>query len=814
MRMVGNSSFTGVLVAGVLFWATCVWADDPSITRFDPAGFQRGSEISVEIQGARLADVSKLLMYDSGVEVVELKAESETKVTAKLKIAEDCKPGLHAMRLATRTGISNLRYFGVSPMPETAEAEPNSNFAEPQLAKLNTTINGVITNEDVDYYKIELEAGQKVTIEVEGLRLGTEFFDPFVAILDEKRFELASSDDAALVQQDCLCSLVAERTGSYIVEVRESSFGGNARCQYRMHIGDFPRPVAIVPAGGRPGELISASVVDASGETWETTIQLPDTPGEFAYVAERDGKLAPSPNMLRVTDMPNVLEAEPDDEREKIEAVDAPVAFNGTLAGAGDVDWFKIRAKKDQRLNVVVYGRQVLRSPIDSWLEVHKVGGGRVGVNDDANGPDSGLENFKIPEDGEYLIAIRDQLNEGSLQHAYRIEVSPPTPDLRLTIDELTRYFSQTIAVPRGSQMAVLLRASRKNFGGDLLLQMLDPPEGVHIELASIAANQSYIPLLIKAAPDAPLDSRLTPFWAETTSPDKAPIRGSLDQRTMLVRGQNNRDMWGHASDRLAIAVTEELPYAIHVDQPSVPVVRNGASSFTVRAIRKEGHKDPIYLQAVYNPSGVSTSRSISFKGDATEVNIPITANSKAVIGSYPISILARSKARNAIVWSASDFVTLEVQDSFFDVAFNMAVIEAGQEGNVLVGITAKRPPEGEVELEIVGLPAGVTTTQPKVKWDGTAPHVTFPVSVAADARVAKHKTLYVKVVITRPEGQIQQTAGIGEVQVTAPPVQIAAGPAKPKPKVAATAKPLSRLEQLRLDKKQAAENAGGSDDD
>ncbi|GAB5402316.1 MAG: PPC domain-containing protein [Aureliella sp.] len=780
-------------------------ADAPTIAKFSPPGAQRGTEATIEITGARIDDVHELLIYSPGIEVAELKAESASKVLAKLNIATDCRPGLHAFRVATRTGISNMRYFSVAPLPQADEKEPNSKFESPQPIELNTTINGVIKTEDVDYFEISLEAGQKVTIELEGLRLGTEFFDPFVAILDPNRFELARSDDAALVQQDCVCSFVAEKAGKYIVEVRESSFGGNDRCQYRMHIGDFPRPVSVVPAGGRPGETIKATIVDASGQTWQDEIKLPPTAGDFAYIASKDGKLAPSANMLRVVDLENQFESETEADRKTLVAHDTPVALNGVLEASGDVDWFKIKAKKNQRLNLTVFGRKFLRSPIDSWLEVHKATGGRISVNDDSGGPDSKIENLKIPEDGEYLIAIRDQLSEGSPTYAYRIEVAPPAPSVALTITELQRYFSQTVTVPRGGKAAVLLRATRRGFGGDLALQLLEPPAGLQMKVGSIPANASYMPVVFEAAPDAPIDANLSLLIAETTAADREPIRGTLQQRTMLVRGQNNRDMWGHDAQRLAVSVAEETPFSIELVQPKVPIVRGGSGFFTVKANRAEGHKDVIYLQPVYNPSGTSTSRSIRIAADQTEVKVPITATTKAALGSFPFAMHARSKSKNAIVWTSSDYVNLNVEDSYFNFKFVKSVIEAGQSGNVVIGVEAKRPPEGEVEFEIVSLPSGVTAAQSKIKWDGKTPQITFPVQVSEKARVAPHKTIHVRAVIARPEGIILQTAGRGELQVTAPAVKIASTPAKPAPKPAPAAKPLSRLEQLRQAKKQAS---------
>lgn len=793
-------------VCATLLCGSIVLADQPAISSVSPPGFQAGGEIEVLITGARLEDTKELLLYDPGVEVVSLTPEGSNKVKAKLRITEDCTPGLHAFRLATETGISNLRYYGVSTLPQIAEQEPNSDFESPQPLELNSTVNGVIKTEDVDYYRVELKAGQKLTVEVEGLRLGTEFFDPFVAILDAKRFELARSDDAPLLQQDCVCSYTAEEAGQYLIEVRESSFGGNDRCVYRLHAGDFPRPMRITPSGGRPGETIEAEIVDISGEVWKEKISLPDTLGEFNYVAKRGGKSAPSGNLLRVVDLPNVVASEPDDDREKLPTIEGPVAFNGVLEKPGDVDWFRIRGKKDQTFRFKVFARKVLRSPLDSWLEIHKAKGGRLAANDDSGGPDSS-QDYKFPEDGEYLIAIRDQLQEGSPIHAYRIEVGPPPRSLSLTIDELQRYVSQIVEVPQGAQMAVLLRGRRAGFGGDLGLRLENAPDGLELITPTIAANQSYIPMLIKAKPDATPDAALADLIAETL-PDGPGVSGTLAQRTMLVRGQNNRDMWGHDSDKLSIAVTKKLPFTLELVQPQVPLVRGGSTNYLVRVKRDEGYKEQIYLRALYNPSGLRASGSIRIPGDKTEALVPVTANTKAAIGSFPITMLARAKARNGSVWVASEFINLEVADSFFNLKFNKSVLAQGASGTVGVGLEIKAPPEGKVEFEVVGLPAGITCNQTKLEWSDGLAQLSFPIQAAKDARVGQFKTVYVKAKITRPDGEILQTAGRGEIQITPAPAAPAAAvvAAKPEPAKPA-AKPLSRLEQLRQAKGLLKEN-------
>lgn len=820
--------FRGIVVSSCALLAGCftstLSALEPVISRLSPPGFQRGTEVDLEITGARLEDAKKLLFFSGGIEVTSLTAEGDNKVKAHLKIPESCPPGLHALRLASSTGLSNLRYLGVSPLPQLQEKEPNSDFTAPQPISMGHTLNGVVQNEDVDYYVVELAANQLLTVELEGLRLNTEFFDPFVAILDENRFEIARSDDAPLLQQDCVCSVIAPKAGKYIIEVRESSFGGNDNCQYRLHVGDFPRPLAVVPAGGQPGETITATLVDAAGTTSTQKITLPSEPmEEFPFVASQDGKIAPSPNMLRVVNMPNVLESEPDDDPAKLTAHDLPAAFNGVLQSAGDVDWFKFRAKKNQQIEAVVWGRRVLRSPLDSWLEIHKVGGGRLASADDTGGPDS-VQAFKIPEDGEYLIAIRDHLNEGSPIHAYRIEVSPPAPSLQLQIAELQRYESQTLQIPRGGRMAVMLSAQRKNFRSDLALKLDGAPAGIEIVDPNIPADKTQVPLMIRAAADAPVDAALSLLTASTVGNDQN-ITGKLDQRTMLVRGQNNRDMWGHNTDRASIAVCEEAPFDIEVVQPKVPLVRNGAASLIVKIKRKDDFKEAVRLRMLYTPGGVSASGSVQIAADQNEVELPLTANGNAQLGTFPVTVLARygtsSRRRGGGnrggggLYIASEFVNLEVADSYFNFKFNKSVAEIGKPSTVGVELTIKRPPEGEAQIELVGLPAGVTAPQGPIKVTPEMTTLAFPIEVAAEAKPGQFKTLVCKATITRPEGTIVQNQGTGEMQLDAPAPQptavAAAAPAKPAA-AAPTAKPLTRLEQLRQAKAAAAQPpAGGS---
>ncbi|MEX2560030.1 MAG: PPC domain-containing protein, partial [Pirellulales bacterium] len=287
----------GAAPAVLLFGAAPVLAASPSLGSITPYGAQRGTEVEVNFNGGNLGDAEEILLYYPGISVSQFEAAGDGAVKTKLNIAADCRLGIHAMRVRTATGITNLRTFSVGALPEIQEIEPNSEFSAPQQISLDTTVNGVVENEDVDFFQVEGKKGERITAEIEGIRLGNTFFDPYVAILDRDRFELATCDDAALVWQDGVASIIAPEDGSYIVQVRESAFGGNGGCTYRLHVGRFPRPTATVPSGGRPGETVPVRWLGDLGGEWTEQATIPtERQPLFGLFARDDRGISPSPN--------------------------------------------------------------------------------------------------------------------------------------------------------------------------------------------------------------------------------------------------------------------------------------------------------------------------------------------------------------------------------------------------------------------------------------------------------------------------------------------------------------------------------------
>lgn len=780
-------------------------AADPQLSRVEPVGGQRGTEVSLTLIGQRLADAAEVVFYERGISVERLEPENESRVKTVWKVAPDCRLGNHAIRLRTKSGISNLITFSVGSLVEVVEQEPNSEFDAPQKIALNTTVQGVVQNEDVDYFAVEAKKGQRIAAEIEGIRLGRTFFDPYLAILDKGRFVLAGSDDTPLVWQDAACSAVAPADGTYVVQVRESAFGGSGACQYRLHVGTFPRPLAVYPAGGPFGQKLQVQWVGDAAGSWNEEVTLPSgpQPNEFGLVARDAGGIAPSANVFQLSELPNVLEQEPNGKPDEATAFAAPAALNGAVGRPGDVDEFKFSAKKGQSFDVRVFARQ-LRSPLDSVLTIRRIGGAGVGSNDDSGNPDSYLR-FQAPADDEYVVSIRDHLGQGAPHYVYRIEITPVAPKLELTLPERKSFVDVTAPVPLGNRLAIMAGAQREGFSGEVNVELRGLPKGITAKTIPMADDRNVVPVLLETAADAPMAGSLVDLVGRHTKDGKT-IEGRLLQRTSLVRGQNNREVWNHYTDRMAAAVTEPVPFRLEIVQPKVPLVRNGTMQLKVVAKRDEGFAAPIVLSMLYAPPGVSAPVSVTLAESKSEVVIPLTATGNAVTRQWDIAVLGEATVGGGALLVSSQLAKLEVAEPLVAFSFPIVAIEQGKEGELAVEVEQRAPFEGAADVELLGLPSEVTSTPQKLTSD--AKQLTFPIKTTEKSPPGHHKSLLCRAVIMQHGEPITHMLGRGELRIQKPLPEKPQEPKKPEAKPKADTKPaeipLSRLEQLRLDREKA----------
>ncbi|MFT5468841.1 MAG: hypothetical protein ACI8UO_003953 [Verrucomicrobiales bacterium] len=837
-------SFPRNMLTALALWACLpigqmiLQAASPDLRSTVPRGGQIGTEVEVTISGARLQDAEEILFHETGVtwkNIVHPEKTTGANFKVTFVVAPDAHLGEHTFRVRTKSGLSFARRFWISQFPNHDEVAGNNEFETPQEVPLNVTLEAVTAREAADYFQIEAKKGQRISVEVEGLRAnaGTNFtMDPYVAILNQERFELVASDDTALLKQDCFVSTIAPADGKYVIEVRDAAYQGSGR--YRAHVGTFPRPTAIFPAGGQVGQDVEAKLIgDVRGELTHKFKAPAEADADFGVFVNHDGQIPPSPNAFRVVDYPNVMEnEEANDSMGQFKDVPSsgnlPLAFNGILQAKTDAegnpvmdyDYFKFTAKKGQKFRFRAHAKQI-NSPVDTVLHIFNAADSKtIGGADDADGSADARYDFTAPVDGDYFVRVYDMLKRGGEDFVYRIETETIDSALVVSMPEFATRNNQHLKqmeIPRGGRYAVVANVTRQSASVEAKFEVTGLPAGVKLDADLVPANVGQFPMVFEATADAPIAGTLGNLWASSTDPEK-PLRGKYTQRLDYVRGTPNGTLYyWKDSDKLPIAVTEEAPYTINIEKPTVPLLQNGSIAIKIVATRKEGFTKPITVRWLWRPPGISCNSTATIPEGKNETVFNLTANASATVRTWKVVVQGECDAGTGIVRTASSLVDLEVAPPYVNFKINLATVHQGQPASVLIDVEKVRDFTGEATARLVGLPA--KTVGQEIKFKPGQEQVSIPVTTEDGTPVGQHKNIFCELVFSEAGQELKQRAGMGGVFRVDPKPKVAPKPA-PKPAVVAAAdakpaapapkpeKPLTRLEQLRLEAKQKAEAA------
>jgi hypothetical protein len=280
-----------------------------------------------------------------------------------------------------------------------------------------------------------------------------------------------------------------------------------------------------------------------------------------------------------------------------------------------------------------------------------------------------------------------------------------------------------------------------------------------------LAADYNRVPVLVRAAADAPLAAALTSVTAELVDKSQ-PILSRFRQQTWLVRGTNNIPVWSHWADRAAVAVVQPAPFTIRIVEPKAPLVQSGSKELRIVAEKAAGFDGRIAVRMLYDPPGLSSHQGIGIEPGQTEAAIPLTTAGNAWARDWKIIVVAEADV-NGPVRTSSEFATLRIVPQYLAMTFPPAATEQGKPIDYAIAIEQRTPFEGAAKVDLVGLPPGVTTTPQEITKDSK--EVKFPLTVAADARVGHHKQLYCQISIMENGEPVLHTVGTGELRIDAP---------------------------------------------
>jgi hypothetical protein len=285
-------------------------------------------------------------------------------------------------------------------------------------------------------------------------------------------------------------------------------------------------------------------------------------------------------------------------------------------------------------------------------------------------------------------------------------------------------------------------------------------------------------------------------------------------QEVELVVGPPGQSVYRKRElNRLAVAVVEEVPFRIHLEEPRVPILRSGSMGLRVTAERAEGFEAPIRLEMVFQPPGISAGGGVTIPEGKKEAVIPINAGGGAPAREWKIAVLGSADAGKGPIRVSSALVPLQVEEPFFTLSPDRAAVEQGGETGLLCKVQHLSPLVGSARVELLGLPPRVTSEPVEVTPE--AEELVFKVVAAADSPTGQHKGLFCRVTISQEGGTLVHGAGGTELRIDPPPPLEKDSPpeektAKPAPEKKPTGqkrqekpRPLTRLEKLRLEARQ-----------
>lgn len=792
----------------------------PTVESIGPGVVPLGGEATLVVVGGQLKGASGALLYEAGLTCRKVKADSENEARITFAASADCRVGAHSFRVRSTAGLSELRVVHVGRFPVVAEVEPNDTLKEARVMPLNSTVTGVIDSGDVDSAAIVLRQGQQLSAEVEAVRFGGEMTDTLLIVTGPDGREIARVDDTPATRQDPSISLVAPAEGTYTIQVRDSNFGGGASNTYALHLGDFPRPSSIFPPGGQAGQTARMKLLGPSGERNADALALPDGAGPwFDYFPTVEGRTAPTSTPLRVRPYPAFDEVDLHESGASAEPEprEWPVAFQGAIGGPGDEDCWTILAREGDLIQAEVFAARV-GSTLDAVLQVAGPAGDLITRNDDDETHDSRVV-FRAATAGAYRITIRDKRGEGGPGSFYRLEVERPEPALTLFLAGPVRKSQerQVVAVPRGNRVIAWLGVRRDGFDTPVRVELTNLPSGVTADLREIPAGAYLTPVVFEAAADAPSGVSLVGIEGRATTSAGAVV-GSFRQSIDLIQGPGDSTYRSVSVDRLAVVVTDEVPYRVALGSPRTPLARDGSIELVATVDRSTGFEEAVEVALLYLPPGVEMEGPAVVAAEETSTVLRLSARPDADPASWRLAAEARpapprrdrremtlavqaaaqaggrrraSLEKFAPVSSA--FVALELATAPVSGRLDPASAEQGKTVTLNCSLESAAPRAGTLLATLEGLPPRASAEPVEVAPGASS--VAFRVSVAPTTPAGEHTSLACRLDGKVGDQPVVYRIGRGGVLKVNAPGSTTNG---------ADGKPISPLDALRLKEREA----------
>ncbi|MBT4866604.1 MAG: hypothetical protein HON53_15990 [Planctomycetaceae bacterium] len=654
----------------VLLTLACGWGEsccaEIFIEHVFPPCIQPGQTTHITLVGSDLQDATALwTTLPTGSVKSQWIRSDETGVTFAVEIPSDARPGLYGLRVATPSGLSNVHLFAVDDLPIVVESETagakagtaeigpsNNSLDRAQAVAIPAVVVGTSPASDIDCYAIEVTAGQRVSFEVVGNRLG-KAFDPLVKIFDSNGRSVIERDNDVGLFFDNRFEHTFKEAGRHYVRLTDTRYHGSRHWTYMLRMGRFPAARVAIPSTVQAGAHAVLHFPELGTGRREFEVPANLQGARFFFGLRRDGDEGSAWFPLSVSRLTNAMESEPNNMQMSATPATVPCNLHGSIDGPGDEDWFAMYLRKGDRL-VFRSETQTIGSPADLELVLFGPGEKELRRSDDSSFDDAKFT-LTAPADGKYHLQVSEVVRKGGPAYAYRVEVQRRQPALQLT-SQIGR-----LAIPRGTRQPLPLTLARTDFGGPVILSLVGAPTGMTLRETTIPAGENAVTNALVVDPATPVGVYTVQVKASGTTGDST-AEAIARTLPLIDRNPTGRGPHGEAFelredqrrlppsllDRIAVVVLPESPYDFEVMPKLVTLPRyvhadlqiqtqlgphfEGPVSFVLRGGMLEANR----LQAPTVTTEVSTAtseRSLVTAKLVSGVNTPLTRHRVTITG-------------------------------------------------------------------------------------------------------------------------------------------------------------------------------------
>ena len=812
----------------------CRASQKRNIELLTPRSGQRGTKVTIIMQGLNIRDAREVLFYRPGIQAVAFENLPDRKTNISLhhgglvkerircvfEISQDCPLGEHPLRLRTRDTLTSVATFWVGPFPVVPELErggfevtysggntvvkensqsirqPNDTLATAQSVPMNHTIAGEIkiTRElDHDYYKITARQGERISVELDSVRLSDKAYaeseyDLLARILDADGAEIIAQDDSDLHIQDPILSIKAPYSGDYYIHIRQQLYKGGRWIFYRAHVGNFTRPTLAYPLGGQAGTQSTVILLGDGLGTSSQVLKWPTQLGDLAFFPGAPNEQPPSHLPLRVSPYPNALEA----ESREIHAV--PVALNGIIAAPGEEDVFEVALEKDVSYRIRAFARGN-GSPLDSSVWIRHVNAEEPEATmDDASWNDRGkpviprglqrpelLDGsmiFKPKKTGTHQVGIADVRGLGGDRFVYRLEIEAARDIIHNhTVSWANDRFeinrTAGFIIPQNNRWTVnvyLAEAPGNTYQGPLRLIPDGLPPGITMVAPDYLPGMKGVPCQFIANEGAQPTAGLFRMKLQRLEGDGA-IQTSSQAYIPFINHSGGRS-WNHVHlQDYAIGVVESSPFSIHVEQPVIPLSQSGELRLKVNIQRHTDFTGAVEMQPDWYSAGVSGGGRLQIPAGETEAEFVLSASASAAPGTYRMTMNGHTKEGDwesgvGVRRVSSDFFDLTVTSPYVAVEFASATIRRNQTGEIQCRIKQLQPFDGPANVKLLGLPKGVRLVGDQYQINSKSKAIVFRLKASQEALLGQYRQLKCQFTYQAQGQSIRQVSSNGTLRV------------------------------------------------